>query len=145
MKELKNKFDMGFNKINHKIDMKVKKDCQVIVSLPIGFSMLCPDPLFSAISSCNESTYCSDSNSWTYKSTQHLLEVSVLRMAPSDTNSVSSWVTCGKKTPRSEVVFRNSTHPVTRPNAVRILYLCQSDFLCSVQIRFFRKFRRVMS
>ena len=25
MKELKNKFDMGFNKINHKIDMKVKK------------------------------------------------------------------------------------------------------------------------
>ena len=26
-------------------------------------------------------------------------------MAPSDTNSVSSWVTCGKKTPRSEVVF----------------------------------------
>jgi hypothetical protein len=30
MKELKNKFDMGFNEINHKIDMKVKKDCQVI-------------------------------------------------------------------------------------------------------------------
>jgi hypothetical protein len=28
-----------------------------------------------------------------------------LRMAPSDTDSVSSWVTCGKKTPRSEVVF----------------------------------------
>jgi hypothetical protein len=26
-------------------------------------------------------------------------------MAPSDTDSVSSWVTCGKKTPRSEVVF----------------------------------------
>jgi hypothetical protein len=26
-------------------------------------------------------------------------------MAPSDTNSVSAWVTCGKKTPRSEVVF----------------------------------------
>jgi hypothetical protein len=26
MKELKNKFDMGFNEINHKIDMKVKKD-----------------------------------------------------------------------------------------------------------------------
>jgi hypothetical protein len=25
MKELKNKFDMGFNEINHKIDMKVKK------------------------------------------------------------------------------------------------------------------------
>jgi hypothetical protein len=25
MNELKNKFDMGFNKINHKIDMKVKK------------------------------------------------------------------------------------------------------------------------
>jgi hypothetical protein len=41
----------------------------------------------------------------TYKTTQHLLEVSVLRMAPSDTDSVSSWVTCGKKTPRSEVVF----------------------------------------
>jgi hypothetical protein len=32
MKELKNKFDMGFNEINHKIDMKVKKDCQVIIS-----------------------------------------------------------------------------------------------------------------
>ena len=41
----------------------------------------------------------------TYKSTQHLLEVSFLRMAPSDTDSVSAWVTCGKKTPRSEVVF----------------------------------------
>jgi hypothetical protein len=26
-------------------------------------------------------------------------------MAPIDTDSVSSWVTCGKKTPRSEVVF----------------------------------------
>ena len=25
MKEIKNKFDMGFNEINHKIDMKVKK------------------------------------------------------------------------------------------------------------------------
>jgi hypothetical protein len=32
MKELKNKFDMGFNEINHKIDMKVKKDYQVIIS-----------------------------------------------------------------------------------------------------------------
>ena len=31
--------------------------------------------------------------------------MSVLRMALSDTDSVSSWVTCGKKTPRSEVVF----------------------------------------
>jgi hypothetical protein len=41
----------------------------------------------------------------TYKSTQHLLEVSFLRMAPSDTDSVSAWVTCGKKTPRSKVVF----------------------------------------
>ena len=29
MKELKNKFDMGFNEINHKIDMKVKKNCHV--------------------------------------------------------------------------------------------------------------------
>ena len=26
-------------------------------------------------------------------------------MAPSDTDIVSSWVTCGNKTPRSEVVF----------------------------------------
>ena len=26
-------------------------------------------------------------------------------MAPSETDSVSSWMTCGKKTPRSEVVF----------------------------------------
>ena len=31
MKELKNKFDIGFNEINHKIDMKVKKDYQVII------------------------------------------------------------------------------------------------------------------
>ena len=30
---------MGFNKINHKIDMKVKKDCQVIIS-PLIQSML---------------------------------------------------------------------------------------------------------
>jgi hypothetical protein len=36
MKELKNKFDMGFN---HRIDMKVKKDCQVIIS-PLLQSML---------------------------------------------------------------------------------------------------------
>jgi hypothetical protein len=39
MKELKNKFDMGFNEINHKIDMKVKKDYQVIIS-PLLQSML---------------------------------------------------------------------------------------------------------
>jgi hypothetical protein len=26
-------------------------------------------------------------------------------MAPSDTDSVSSWMTCGKKTPRSEVDY----------------------------------------
>jgi hypothetical protein len=26
-------------------------------------------------------------------------------VAPSDTDSVSAWVTCGKKTPRLEVVF----------------------------------------
>ena len=39
MKELKNKFDMGFNEINHKIDMKVKKDCHVIIS-PLLQSML---------------------------------------------------------------------------------------------------------
>ena len=32
MKELKNKFDMGFNETNHKIDMRVKKDYQVIIS-----------------------------------------------------------------------------------------------------------------
>jgi hypothetical protein len=32
MKELKNAFDIGFNEINHKIDMKVKKDYQVIIS-----------------------------------------------------------------------------------------------------------------
>jgi hypothetical protein len=80
MKELKNKFDMGFNEINHKIDMKVKKNYQVIispllqsmlgfncedtVSLPIRFPMFRPDQLFSKISSCNELTYCSDSNSW---------------------------------------------------------------------------------
>ena len=39
MKELKNKFDMGFNEINHKIDIKVKKDYQVIIS-PLLQSML---------------------------------------------------------------------------------------------------------
>jgi hypothetical protein len=39
MKELKNKFDMDFNEINHKIDMKVKTDCQVIIS-PILQSMI---------------------------------------------------------------------------------------------------------
>ncbi len=39
MKELKNKFDMGFNEINHKIDMKVIKDYQVIIS-PLLQSML---------------------------------------------------------------------------------------------------------
>ena len=39
MKELKNKFDMGFNEINHKIDMKEKKDCQVVIS-PLIQSML---------------------------------------------------------------------------------------------------------
>jgi hypothetical protein len=32
MKELKNKFDICFNEINHKIDMKVKEDYQVIIS-----------------------------------------------------------------------------------------------------------------
>jgi hypothetical protein len=41
----------------------------------------------------------------TYKSEASRFEVSVLRMTPSDTDNVSSWVTCGKKTPRSEVVF----------------------------------------
>ena len=39
MKELKNKFDMGFNEINYKIDMKVKKDYQAIIS-PLLQSML---------------------------------------------------------------------------------------------------------
>ena len=37
--ELKNKFHMFFSEINHKIDMKVKKDCQVIIS-PLLQSML---------------------------------------------------------------------------------------------------------
>ena len=41
----------------------------------------------------------------TYKSEASRFEVSVLRMEPSDTDNVSSWVTCGKKTPRTEVVF----------------------------------------
>ena len=45
-------------------------------------------------------------NSWIFKQDlQKRTKVSVLRMAPSDTDSVSSCVTCGKKTPRSEVVF----------------------------------------
>ena len=37
--ELKNKFHMFFSEINHKIDMKVRKDCQVIIS-PLLQSML---------------------------------------------------------------------------------------------------------
>jgi hypothetical protein len=37
--ELKNKFDMGFSEINHKFNMKVEKDCQVIIS-PLLQSML---------------------------------------------------------------------------------------------------------
>jgi hypothetical protein len=37
--ELKNKFDMCFNEINHKIHMKVKKDYQAIIS-PFIQSML---------------------------------------------------------------------------------------------------------
>ena len=37
--ELKNKFHVVFNEISHKIDMKVKKDCQVIIS-PLLQSML---------------------------------------------------------------------------------------------------------
>jgi hypothetical protein len=37
--ELKNKFHMVFNEINHKIDMKVKKDGQVVIS-PLLQSML---------------------------------------------------------------------------------------------------------
>ena len=39
MKELKNKFDMGFNEINHKIDMEVKKDYQVIISPLLQFML----------------------------------------------------------------------------------------------------------
>ena len=39
MKKLKNSIDMGFKEINHKIDMKVKTDCQVIIS-PLLQSML---------------------------------------------------------------------------------------------------------
>jgi hypothetical protein len=39
MTELKNKFDMGFSEINHKINMKVKTDCQVII-IPLLQSML---------------------------------------------------------------------------------------------------------
>jgi hypothetical protein len=30
--ELKSKFDLGFSEINHKINMNMKKDCQVITS-----------------------------------------------------------------------------------------------------------------
>jgi hypothetical protein len=37
--ELKNKFDMNFSEINDQINMKVKKDCQVIIS-PLIQSML---------------------------------------------------------------------------------------------------------
>jgi hypothetical protein len=42
MKELKIKFDIGFNEINHKIDMKVKKDYQVIISPLLQSLYLCP-------------------------------------------------------------------------------------------------------
>ena len=37
--EIKHKFDLRFSEINHQIDMKVKKDCQVIIS-PLLQSML---------------------------------------------------------------------------------------------------------
>ena len=39
MTELKNKFDMSFSEINHKINMKVKTDCKVII-IPLLQSML---------------------------------------------------------------------------------------------------------
>jgi hypothetical protein len=39
-------------------------NCEDTVSLSIRFPMFRPDPLFSEISSCNELTYCSHSNSW---------------------------------------------------------------------------------
>ena len=39
------------------------KCCEDTVSLPIRFPTFRPDPLFSEISSCNELTYCSLSNS----------------------------------------------------------------------------------
>ena len=41
----------------------------------------------------------------TYKSEASRFEASVLQMAPSDTDSTSSWVAFGKKIPRSEIVF----------------------------------------
>jgi hypothetical protein len=46
MKELKNKFDMGFNEINHKIDMKVKKDCQVVIIPLIKIHVRIPTSYF---------------------------------------------------------------------------------------------------
>jgi hypothetical protein len=39
MKELKNKCDMVFNEIYHEIDMKVKKDYQVIISPLLQFML----------------------------------------------------------------------------------------------------------
>jgi hypothetical protein len=89
----------------------------------------------------------------TYKSEASRFEVSVLRMTPSYTGSVSSWVTCGKKTPRSEVDFfcqvlimytivvvsiYNLTVESENSNlwdvipTVRVLYFCQSYFPRSV-------------
>ena len=41
----------------------------------------------------------------TYRSEASRFEVSVLQMAPSDTDSTSSWVTFGKKIPRPEIAF----------------------------------------
>jgi hypothetical protein len=90
MKELKNKFDMGFNEINHRIDMKVKKDCQVIIS-PLLQSML---GFRQAIFPAGE--------------------------------YVSDWVADAKKGLQS-FWPRNSTHPVTRPNAFVVLTPCKSE------------------
>jgi hypothetical protein len=39
----------------------------------------------------------------TYKSEASRFEASVLQMAPSDTDSTSSWIAFGKKIPRSEI------------------------------------------
>ena len=46
-------------------------------------------------------------NNWIFKQDLQKRDVAVwsVSLARSDTDSVSSWVTCGKKTPRSEVVF----------------------------------------
>jgi hypothetical protein len=71
-----------------------------------------------------------------YKSEASRFEASVLQMAPSDTDSTSSWIAFGKKIPRSEIVFLcqeilySSSFPSFFQNALDLVYVVLfNDFL----------------